>query len=777
MRSSPDTLIDVLKQVDDPLALLAGLFFHSPVAFQVYRSDGHSLVVNPAFRALFGNEPPPEYNILRDEIAEAHGLLALIRRAFEGETVRTPTIWYDAKKLKQVRITEANRIAFESVFFPLRDADGTIRHVAIAFEDLTIERTLREQAESERDLLSLIIAQSGNGIVVADPTGTLRMFNAEAERQHGVTFRAVAADDWAETYGLFDLAGRRLDLAETALHRALRGEKVDNSRWMVKRPDGSTRILSGSATPLRNPDGSSAGAVLITRDETSLIEDERRLRFQATIMENVRDSIIVTDTSGNIIEWNRGAQDIFGYGAGEVLGRSAAFLYPNHDAPLSSDLDAIADGKDYVAEWEGRCKDGSHRWLDVKTTRLLDGDGVHVGYIGIGKDVTDRKRAERERSRAHEERQRALAMAEAANRSKDEFLAMLGHELRNPLSPIVTALELMKMRGNGALSREQQVIERQVGHLVRLVDDLLDISRITGGKVELKKASVDLGRTIGKAIEIASPLIERRRHELRLMVPPNGMRLEADGERLAQVFANLLTNAAKYTDPGGTIELEAKRDGDELVVRVKDSGIGIPASLLPQIFDLFVQGHRSSDRAPGGLGIGLALVRNLVQMHGGTVVATSDGPGTGTEVVVRLPGASGDARPTPEPPMRAFVPTEIPRRVLVVDDNVDAAELMAEILREVGHVVTVAHDGPLALAAITTFHAEVALLDIGLPVMDGYELGKQLRAALGDKLTLIAMTGYGQPADRARSAAAGFFDHLVKPVSSDELLARIDRIP
>ncbi|MCU1282433.1 MAG: histidine kinase, partial [bacterium] len=369
----------------------------------------------------------------------------------------------------------------------------------------------------------------------------------------------------------------------------------------------------------------------------------------------------------------------------------------------------------------------------------------------------------------------ARAEAERAARAKDEFLAMLGHELRNPLAPIVTALQLLKLRQPAQL-REHEVIERQVQHVVRLVDDLLDVSRITRGKIELKREPLELAQVVAKAIAIASPLFEERRHRLDVAVAPSGLVADADATRLAQVVANLLTNAAKYTAPGGHVRVAAARDGGELVLRVADDGIGISPELLPRVFDLFVQGDRPVDRGEGGLGLGLALVRSLVQLHGGSVTVASEGTQRGSEFVVRLPALDGVAAPASSPPPLARTPRVVtPRRVLVVDDNEDAAEMLAEMLRAEGHVARVAYDGPAALQLVADgFVPELAILDIGLPVMDGYELATRLKASLPSALpTLVALTGYGQEHDRARSARAGFALHLVKPVVPERLLAYV----
>jgi len=369
------------------------------------------------------------------------------------------------------------------------------------------------------------------------------------------------------------------------------------------------------------------------------------------------------------------------------------------------------------------------------------------------------------------EREKLVAELASANRAKDEFLAMLGHELRNPLSPIVTALELMKLRGDSATAREQALIRRQVDHLLRLVDDLLDVSRITRGQIELRKEPVQLGDMLSKALEMAAPLIEQRQHRIEVALSGPGLGLHGDPVRLAQIVSNLLTNAARYTPPGGLIKLATAQRGAQLEISVTDNGVGIAADMLEPIFGMFRQGQRSADRHEGGLGIGLALVKSLVELHGGSVQARSDGPGRGSCFTLRLPlagmpAARGEARP----PGELAAPGETHaarRRVLVVDDNVEAADCLGELLRAWGHATRIAHDPARALLMLDDFEPEVVVLDIGLPVMDGYELAQRIRDRMGDKpCRLIALSGYGQQADLARSAACGFEQHLVKPVDA-----------
>lgn len=365
----------------------------------------------------------------------------------------------------------------------------------------------------------------------------------------------------------------------------------------------------------------------------------------------------------------------------------------------------------------------------------------------------------------------ARERAEAASRAKDEFLAMLGHELRNPLSPILTSLHLMDLRGGQDFAREREVIGRQVRHMVRLVDDLLDVSRIASGRVELRKATLELSDVVRAALELVAPLLEQRRHEVSVDVPERGLLVDGDRERLVQVLSNLLNNSAKYTSPGGHIAVRARRAGAQVIVEVSDDGAGIAPELLPKVFDLFVQGKRTLERSEGGLGLGLSLVRSLVQLHGGDVEATSEGLGEGSKLTVTLPAAPGES-PAPSRLSERLDSTAIePRSLLLVDDNRDAADSMARALRQAGHEVRVAYDGEAALALVSERLPDVAFLDIGLPILDGYELARRLRRlAQGRTLTLVAVTGYGQKADRERSRHAGFDHHLVKPVAVTELL-------
>jgi PAS domain S-box-containing protein len=408
--------------------------------------------------------------------------------------------------------------------------------------------------------------------------------------------------------------------------------------------------------------------------------------------------------------------------------------------------------------------DGAEGWVHVRAAPIRRDDDTIEAAVAAAVDVTAEKAA--------------LASADQANRAKDEFLAMLGHELRNPLAPIVTALHLMRLRDSAPLEHERAVLERQVSHLTRLVDDLLDVSRAVRGELHLERAPVEVAAIVADAIEMAGPLVEERKHRVTVTVPRTGLVVDADPDRLAQVVTNLLTNAAKYTPPGGHITVRGRDDAAQVVLEVADDGAGIAPDLLPRVFEAFAQGRQGLDRKEGGLGLGLAIARQLVQAHGGTIEARNAGSGRGTTIVVRLPRAV--APPRTKRCAHEAVPTEsrgMPRRVLVVDDNPDAAELLQRALSEVGHEVRTAADGPSALQLVATFAPDIAFLDIGLPVMDGYELALHLRGLPHLAVTpLVAVTGYAQDDDRQRALANGFAEHLTKPLEPGRVLACIERL-
>jgi PAS domain S-box-containing protein len=480
----------------------------------------------------------------------------------------------------------------------------------------------------------------------------------------------------------------------------------------------------------------------------------------------VRDyALILIDPEGRVASWNPGAERLLGYRKEEILGHDAArFFTPDdvekgaHEQELKT---AAEQGRAADDRWHVR-KDGTYFFGSGITTPVRDATGALRGYCKVMRDRTDWKRQEEEL------RNRAEALSRA-DQDKDEFLAVLAHELRNPLAPIFYALQILEQDDPALRCNARGIVERQVQRLARMIDDLLDVHRISTGKIELRREPVTLRTLVDHAAETARPLFEARRQDFSVSLPEEEVWVDADAARLEQVLANLLHNAAKFTGDGGAIALSAERPDDYIVVRVKDNGTGIPPDLLPHVFDLFKQGSRSLDRPQGGLGIGLTLARQLVEMHGGSIEARSRGTGQGSEFAVRLPVIPRAAEPDPRPPAAVPAPAR-PLRVLVVDDNEDTAEMMSLLLGLNGHEVQVAHTGPSALEVAAAHRPDVIVLDIGLPGLDGYQVAQRLRQdpAFQDVM-LIAASGYGQEADRRRSWEAGFDHHLVKPVDPDEV--------
>lgn len=436
-----------------------------------------------------------------------------------------------------------------------------------------------------------------------------------------------------------------------------------------------------------------------------------------------------------------------------------AMVHPDDRAIVNGRWDAALNGEAYDVEHR-IFADGRVKWVREKAYLEFDAAGAVASAFGIVQDITERKAAE--------------AALRDADRRKDEFLATLAHELRNPLTPIRNAVHLLRLNSEtpGRENRNPrlfEMVERQVSHLVRLVDDLLEVSRITRGKIELRKERLDLTALLRHVVDASQPAIQRGGHELRMDLPSEPLILDADPVRLSQIFTNLLDNAAKYTEAGGTITLTAARQGAAATISVRDNGVGIPAELLPRVFEIFTQVDRSLGRAQGGLGIGLALVRSLVEMHGGSVEADSAGLGRGSTFVVRLPLAAGGAADS-ETEDGALQGAMVSRRVLVIDDDRDVADSLAMFLETMGATVRAAYSGDAGLDALGEFDPELVFLDLGMPRMDGYETARRIRSRPeGRRLPLVALTGWGQDQVCARARAAGFDRHLTKPADLDAL--------
>ena len=511
--------------------------------------------------------------------------------------------------------------------------------------------------------------------------------------------------------------------------------------------------------------GSQLGEYIVrNRAETLLRESEERFRL---LIEGVKDyAIIMLDPNGYVTTWNAGAARINGYASEEILGQHFSRFYTADDRAHGKPERLLAEARERGAvedeSWRVR-KDGSLFWANVALTVLHAPNGELRGFAKVTRDMTERKQME------------AL---EEAGRQTQQFLAMLGHELRNPLAPIRNAVGVMRMReiADPQVAYCRDLIERQVGQLVRLVDDLLDASRITTGTIGLHPEPLALAEVVARAVEASRPGIDERGHALVLDIASDPIVVVGDRTRLVQVIQNLLNNAAKFTPRAGRIVLALRRERHQGVIEVRDSGIGIAPELLPKVFDLFVQADGGLARTEGGLGVGLALALRIVEMHGGSIEGKSEGNGRGATFVVRLPLLADQTATEPPRAHPGAIAPGHPRSVLVVDDNRDAADSVAELLRLRGHRVMVAYDGPTALTTAAEHAPDVVLLDIGLPGMDGYEVGVRLREGAATRTALIlALTGYGQTEDRRRSEAARFDGHLVKPVDIETLYARVER--
>jgi two-component system CheB/CheR fusion protein len=600
-----------------------------------------------------------------------------------------------------------------------------------------------------------IVSKTLDGIIISWNKAAERLFGYSAEEVIGKHIQILIPPELTEEENVI-------------LEKMRRGERLEPYESERVRKDGSRIRLSLTISPIRNESGEIIGASKIARDITDRERADEALRQALEKLQLVTDvmSAPVTRCSRDLrYLWvSRPYADWLGLSPDEIVGRpisdvigQAAFehIRPHFERALSGE----------VARYEEQVnfKGIGPRWINAVYTPTFDTLGQPNGWVAVVIDIDNRKKAED-------------ALREADHR-KDEFLAMLAHELRNPLAPIHNAVHALKRLGPPEPQLQQlfNMIDRQSELLARLVDDLLEVARITQGKIELRKEKAELLAVVGRAVETSRPLIEARKQQLMVSLPEEPLRVEGDVVRLGQVIVNLLNNAAKYTGEDGQIWLKVERQDGEVLLRVKDTGIGIPAKDLPYVFDLFAQAERSLDRAQGGLGIGLTLVRRIVEMHGGRVEAFSEGPNRGSEFIVHLPllaeSAPEPQRSGPQGPNEAA--EVVLCRVLVVDDNVDSAESMALLLELEGHAVEVAYDGPTAVEAARRMRPHVVLLDIGLPGMNGYEVARVLRQEPRlDKTVLIALTGYGKAEDRARTKAAGFDHHLTKPVDQ-ELLASL----
>ena len=657
------------------------------------------------------------------------------------------------------------------------DEDARLRAAALqnAQSILVARRRAEDALRQQSEWLRTTLASIGDAVITTDADGRVTFMNAVAQALTGWSQTDALGHLLPEVFQIIH-ADTREPVDDPAMRALQTGSTVRlaNHTVLLART-GEQHAVDDSAAPIRDETGATVGAVLVFRDVSERRRTDLARAHLAAIVESSDDAIVSKTLQSVILSWNDGSERLFGYTAEEAVGQPITMLIPSDRLGEEEHiLERIVRGE-RIEHFETVrvCKDG--RLIDISLTisPIRNAEGTIIGASKVARDISHRKSLEARNTELREREHRARQEAEAANRAKDEFLAMLGHELRNPLSPILTALQLMKLRGGG-LEREREVIERQVGHLTRLVDDLLDVSRITRGKVAIKEEDVEIAEAMAKAIEMATPLLDQRTHVLDVDVPRK-LWVRGDPVRLSQIFSNLVTNAAKYTAPGGHITIRAMEEHGNVVIRIRDTGIGIAPDVLPKVFDLFVQERQDTDRPQGGLGLGLTIVRNLVERHGGTVSAHSDGPGAGSEFVVRLPRsnapaeleATGDLNSVAE---SAVASTDAALKILVVDDSIDGAEMLAAALSAKGYKTQVAFDGPAALRIAAEFRPAIVFLDIGLPVMDGYELAVRLRELPEiSGVRLFALTGYGQESDRQRTRHAGFDHHFTKPIDLDAI--------
>jgi PAS domain S-box-containing protein len=703
---------------------------------------------------------------------DGFGLLRELRSDPRTRTI--PVILLSARAGEEARVEGLDAGADDYLNKPFSSPEllgrvaSHLERAARAKENERVQRAARTRAEDAlhqtQETLQLLVEQVRDYAIFAlDTEGRIATWNIGAERLKGYRADEIIGKHFSIFYPEERV---KAGFPKEALRLAARDGRFEDEGVRVRK-DGTQFIANVVITALRNPDGTLRGFAKVTRDVT-----ERFTKAEKAQRESEERLRLACETAGlGIFEWhvptdpalweNDRLFEIFGRTREEgPLSKAEFFEKVLHRDDKASFERALTEAMKPGRRFEEACriwrKEGELRWIQYSARFDLSQDGQPLRLVGVVKDITDEKRV-----------QQAL---KDADRRKDEFLAMLAHELRNPLAPITTALHLVRARAGERddIARPLAVMSRQTQHLSRLVDDLLEVSRITSGKIRLELETLDASVAVTRAVEISRPLIDSKKHDLQVSVPHEPLWIDADLTRLAQVLGNLLNNAAKYTDEHGRISVTVEREGKHAVFRVKDNGIGIPKELIPRLFELFTQADTSLDRSQGGLGIGLTLVRGLVELHEGTVEALSDGAGLGSVFVVRLPLV---AKPKAKDHTGSFGPPRktVPHRIVVVDDNLDAAECLAEFLTDAGHEVKVAYDGPSALEAIRAHEPDVVFLDIGLPRLDGYEVARQLRREHGDEMTLVALTGYGQEEDRRRTKEAGFDHHLVKPVHLDAL--------
>jgi PAS domain S-box-containing protein len=626
--------------------------------------------------------------------------------------------------------------------------------------------------QGEREWFRTTLASIGDAVITTDLHGKVTMLNPVAENLTGWTHSEAVGQDLENIFHIVNDATRQpvANPATRALAEGLIVGLANHTLLIAK--DGAERFIDDSAAPIKSEVGETIGAVLIFRDISERYKSDQALRESELRFLQLADAIPqlawIAQPNGHIDWYNSRWYEYTGATPAEMQGWGWQKVHDPEVLPAVNKRwnETLATGSPFEMVFPLRGADGVFRHFLTRVMPFRDAKGAVIRWFGTNTDISEQQKTQ-------DELRLVAAKLSEADRRKDEFLATLAHELRNPLAPIRTGLEVMKMvRDDPALLEEvRSTMERQTNQLVALVDDLLDVSRITQGKLQLRTCRVKLADVLRSAVEASRPIIDEANHQLTVTIPEEPIELEADPHRLAQIFSNLLNNAAKYTPEGGQIGVRAERHSGRVVLAVSDTGIGIPAEMLDRVFQMFTQIERPVERGYTGLGIGLTLVKSLVAMHGGSVEVHSGGENQGSEFRVFLPIINEpDSQLIAKASNHNRAAGPDSRRVLVVDDNVDAARTLSIVVKVLGSEVRIANDGKEAIALAAEFLPDLILMDIGMPVMNGYEAARHIRQQpWGKAITLVALTGWGQDEDRARTKEAGFNHHLVKPADPVEI--------
>ncbi len=751
-----------------------------------------ALLYNDAYVAVLGEKHPASLGQpLANVWCEIWSTLEpMVAQALAGQTVHHDNVAFNIERRKG----QSEEAWFSFSWVPVHDEGGTVQGFFANLTEITASKHLEAERieserraaaaaasiESERSLLDALLEAAPVGIIVADAAGKLVRVNAENRRLWGAHPLSEKVDEYGEWKGWWadGLAhhGQRIKSDEWALARALRGEEAPRDIVQIETfgPTSFRRTILNSGAPVRNAEGEVIGSVIAQMDITDRVQAEQTARENEAKFRNITNAMpqIVWSTlpDGFHDFYNQQWYDFTGVQGGSTDGEGWNNIFHPDDQPRAKARwsQSLASGETYEIEYRLRHHSGDYRWVLGRALPLRNERGDIVRWMGTCTDIHERKMS-----------QEALLQSD---QRKDEFLAMLSHELRNPLAPIATAADMLAggHLSNADVQRLSRVIGRQAVHMTSLIDDLLDVSRVTRGLVALATDAVDMADVVAEAVEQVRPLLVGREHHLQTKLALAGAMVLGEKKRLVQVLANLLGNAARYTPNGGRIALRVSVSGDEVELTVCDNGIGMSAELALRAFELFAQGERTADRSQGGLGIGLALVRSLVQLHGGSVTAHSEGAGYGSEFKVVLPRlhvATESSRPLSAVAHCKHPVARAPLRLLVVDDNRDAADILGMFLDLLGYQVAVAYGSVQALALAQEVMPDVCLLDIGLPDINGYELALQLRTLPGlEQVALGAVTGYGQARDKQAAFEAGFDAHFVKPLDDAKLQAFLSEI-